>query len=460
MPARPGAAEVPTVLKKSGGASRAGRVNSGDPDEGPGGLLVGVDRADITPELPIALAGYAHRREPAEQVLAPLRLRTAVLDQPGAEPVALVSADLLWWGDDLVERVRPRVAEATGLAADRLVLHATHNHSGPQTAHGMTPSLGLPDERYLDRLVDALIASVRRARATPVPVRVVAGQAGGIAVVDRRSARTAGRLTPGTIDDTLTVIGFLDEDDTVVCAGVHLACHPVVHHGNAVTPDLLGTLASQLEDDLAPVVLPLQGCCGDVNPARYRPDGTFVDGGQAEVERDAGDLAALARTALAGATDAGAPALAITRRQVTLPLLGRAPEWLLPELIEVPGHVGEWAALRGTPGDPTGTRPDPVLQLVRLDLTDGLALLGMSGEPVSRYGLRVRDSGGGRVLPLGYTDGMSCYLVTADQIAEGGYEPCEAPLWFGLPAPLSPGVEELLLGELDALADRARTPAR
>lgn len=417
-----------------------------------GRLAVGVDRADITPELPAALAGFAFRTEPVTKILARLHLRTIAFVQSGAEPVVLVSADLLWWGDAVVQRARQEVAAATGLAPHRLILHATHNHSGPQTATQMAPSLGLPDQAYLDRLVGQLVGSVRRALVAPVPVRIESGSADGIAVVDRRSARTAGRVPAGEVDDTLTTVRFIDDRDQTVCVLVHLACHPVVHHGDAVTSDLMGTLADVLERDTAPVVIPLQGCCGDVNPARYRPDGTYVAGGQPEVEREAEALAVLARQALASATDTGTGQLGIRRRELALPLQQPAPGWLLDSLSSEPGRLGEWAGLRR--GEVA--RPDPVLQLVRLDLTDRLSLLGMSGEPVSRYGLRVRQASEGRVLPLGYTDGMTCYLVTAQQWAEGGYEPCEAPFWFGLPSPFAADLEEVLVAQLDDLAQAVR----
>lgn len=440
-------------MARKGVAAGGWAVDPDAPQQGGNRLAVGVDRADITPELPAALAGFAQRTEPATKVLAPLHLRTIAFCQPGVDPVVLVSADLLWWGDEVVQRARKEVAAATGLAPHRLILHATHNHSGPQTATAMVPSLGRLDRAYLDRLVGQLVGSVRRALAAPVPVRVESGSADGLSVVDRRSARTVGKVPAGEVDDTLTAVRFIDDRDRTVCVLVHLACHPVVHHGAAVTSDLMGTMADVLERDVAPVVIPLQGCCGDVNPARYQPDGTYIDGGQAAVEREAEAVAAVARRALASATDTGTGQLGIRRRELALPLQQAAPGWLLDSLSSLPGCLGEWAGLRRA----EVARPDPVLQLVRLDLTDRLSLLGMSGEPVSRYGLQVRRASGGRVLPLGYTDGMTCYLVTARQWAEGGYEPREAPYWFGMPAPFAVGLEEALVSQLD---DLARADAR
>ena len=55
-----------------------------------------------------------------------------------------------------------------------------------------------------------------------------------------------------------------------------------------------------------------------------------------------------------------------------------------------------------------------------------------------------------RVLPIGYSNGMIGYLVTAEQIAEGGYEPAESYAYLYRPGPFRPEVER-------AVSDHVRT---
>ncbi|SKC72752.1 hypothetical protein [Krasilnikoviella flava] len=415
-------------------------------------LRIGVDRTDVTPPTPVPLAGFAARADlgPATEVLSPLHVRSLALRAGTAAPVVLVSADLLWWGDDVVATLREAYAARFGLDPASLVLHATHNHSGPQVARRMTPSLGEPDEDYLAFLTDRTLASIERALAGETPVRVQTARAATDVAVDRRWARTGGAVPRSPIDPDLTVVSLVDDDGAPAAVLTHLACHPVVHHGNAVTPDLHGTVAAALERDTTPFAMPLQGCCGDVNPARYAADGSFADGDQDDVEQLAAEVASVARDALAHATCAGDAALAVRRRPLELPLQDRLALPLVARMAERDDVRGEWARLALE--DPGGYARPPVLQLVHLRLTSGLSLLGMSGEPVSAYGLHVRRVSGGTCVPLGYTDGMTTYLVTAKQLEEGGYEPCEAPVYFGIPAPLAPAAEQAIRTEISALA--------
>ncbi|MBZ2198735.1 hypothetical protein KCQ71_21490 [Ruania sp. N2-46] len=423
------------------------------------GLEVGVDRTDITPLGAVPLAGFAARegQKPAGEVLAPLHVRAMAIRSGGEPPVVLVTADLLWWGDDIVASLRSAFSARFGLSPESLVLHATHTHSGPQASRGMAPSLGVPDDGYLDRLEQQTLACIERALITSTPVRVETARVGAGLTVDRRWARTAGEIPVSPIDSDLTVVRLVGEDEAAVALLVHFACHPVLHHGNAVTPDVAGTLADVLERDTSPFVMYLQGCCGDVNPDRYEADGEFVNGGQADVEDFARHLAELARGAVADAAPAGPGAVSISRRSVVLPLQDRAPWQRVIAWAAADGVRAEWA--RMMLADPARFARDPRLQLVRIGLTRDLSLLGLSGEPVSHYGLFTRELSGGRCLPMGYTDGMTTYLVTRRHLAEGGYEPYEAPLYFGLPAPLAPAAEQLILDEIAALV-APTAPAR
>ncbi len=408
-------------------------------------LLLGADRTEITPPATVPLAGYAARSDlpPAADVLAPLHVRTLAI---GAnDPIALVSADLLWWGDDVVERVKKALPPT--LHPDRLVLHATHTHSGPQTAGYMTPALGRPDPDYLDFLIHQTVASIERALDLRVPVRARRGEARSSAGVDRRWARGRGELPPSPIDDRLTYTEFVDAHRRPVAAWVHFACHPVLHHGNAVTSDLAGALSTALEATLAPVALYLQGCCGDVNPARYDDEGSFHHGGQDLIDDFASGLLASSRQAHAAAADAGDPAVALHRANLDLPLApAPTPDEVPPD---APAYLRQWSALMMQ-------RPRTVatLRLHRIDLTTGLQLLGLSGEPVSEYGRFVSDITSGRALALGYTGGMTTYLTTAEQIGQGGYEPCQAPWYFGMPAALATDAEATIKDAITALTQR------
>lgn len=412
--------------------------------------MLGADRADITPPGPVPLAGYASRAElgPATEVLAPLQLRTLVLGEEGEEPVVIIGADLLWWGTELVRTLRQDVQAAFGIPGEHLVLHATHTHSGPQTALHMTPSLGEVDEGYLESLRRTVLRSIEAALGRREQVSLEFSRAPAEVSVNRRWARTAGRLPRTPIDQELTAVSFRNVRGDRVAMMVHFACHPVVHHGNAITSDFPGAVCAQLERDTAPLVMYLQGCCGDVNPDRYDPDGRYHNGAQDEIEAMGQDLVQVVRRALASPQHHGIANVALRRARVELPLQQRASLEHLHAWATEPGCRGEWSRLMLD--HPDRFKRDPYLDLVRVDLAPNLQLLGMPAEPLSSYGLHTKAVSNNTCLPLGYTDGMTTYLVGEQHQREGGYEPEEAPLYMGLPALLAPTTEQVVL---DAITD-------
>nr|WP_246401217.1 neutral/alkaline non-lysosomal ceramidase N-terminal domain-containing protein [Jiangella mangrovi] len=379
-------------------------------------MLLGVDRADITPGRPLPLAGFAFRDGlgPATGTAGPLRLRTLAFSSGdgggsggavGGERAVLVSADLLGWGFDTAERVHGELTRRYGLPARSVLLHATHTHSAPQVSRGFAPAIGAVDDAYVDQVCEAVVDGVGRALAALRPVTVDRFADRAALGHDRRAARSPSTLPRSSVDPAVTVLRFTGPDG-VAALLVHFACHPVVHRDNVVTPDFAGAAMDLVERRYpGTVAVYAQGCCGDIDPL---PSFATVDAA-------AGELALAVARALSGTRiDVGPAALATERTTVELPLQDGA--------------------------DP----PSAPVVVSSLRLAADLQLLGVSGEPVGAYGRRVAVLSGGTTLPLGYTNGMTGYLVTARQLAQGGYEADEAPYWFGLPGRFAPQAEGVL----------------
>ena len=75
---------------------------------------------------------------------------------------------------------------------------------------------------------------------------------------------------------------------------------------------------------------------------------------------------------------------------------------------------------------------------------DGVQLLGLSAEVTSPYANSVTAALGERTLTLGYCNGMLCYVASAMQQEDGGYEVDDAPYWFGLPGRFTSDLEPIL----------------
>lgn len=416
-------------------------------------MRLGAARAEITPDLPIALAGFASRAgTKAKQVAHPLHLRVAVLESAGPggpRRACVIAADLLGWATELVAELRPVLAAAVGAPADALMFTATHTHSGPATAHWIAPSVGAVDEGFLQLLRDRLLGAAAEAVSRLEPVTVARSSTDHELAMYRRTVengRAIARLNPdGPSDPELSVVAFRRADGSLAATFVHYACHPVINSTNAVTGDFAGESSSRVEARTGATCLYLQGCCGDQNPGRSAHQGP------AEVDVQADRFAAAVLDALEKATDP------LKLREIDV----RTGEALLPfqaeptadELAAARGQdgvMGEWSA--ALTAQPERIRPDALLVLTRLDLADGLALLSMNAEVTVGYGFAIKRASSGRVLPVAYANGMIGYLPSAQQVREGGYEAVESARYYLLPGIFSTDVEQRALDGILPLA--------
>src|SRR5699024_9211786 len=67
-------------------------------------LKLGISKVDITPIIPIGLAGFAHRKEKTKEVYNKLYVKTSVFLNNG-QYMMLIVADLIWWDNVIVEKL-------------------------------------------------------------------------------------------------------------------------------------------------------------------------------------------------------------------------------------------------------------------------------------------------------------------------------------------------------------------
>ena len=412
-------------------------------------LRLGVAKIDITPLRPLPLAGFARRQGHFEGISHPLYARVFFFEQAEASGrrrrALVVSADLIWWGPERMPGLLRRLRERWGFEEPAVILHATHTHSGPQTSSRFVSLLGSPDQDYLELMEARLLPAIERAAENVEVVTVERGR-GACHIGINRCTLIDGKIvgTPnpdGPVDPEVNVVRFQTQSGRTKALLVHYTCHPTTTDARFVSAEFPGVAMQQVEQELGDGVVAayLQGCCGDIRPALVR-EGAFYYGDR--------EVRALGSTL-------AKEILAILQRPMQVlparPLAGRAatvllPFQALPTIAELeakrqqPGIAGAWSRL--LLADAGRIQPTIPLKLVALDLADGLSLLAMDGEVTVEYGLFVKAHSGGRVLPMGYSNGMIGYVPTARQVAEGGYEAAGSCPYFGLPAPFAPALEE------------------
>jgi hypothetical protein len=82
-----------------------------------------------------------------------------------------------------------------------------------------------------------------------------------------------------------------------------------------------------------------------------------------------------------------------------------------------------------------------------------LTFVALAGEVVVDYVLRLkRELGAGRLWVAAYCNDVFAYVPSARVLKEGGYEAAEAMIYYDLPGPFAPAVEEVIVGRVRALA--------
>jgi neutral ceramidase len=438
-------------------------------------LRAGVARADITPPLGIAHAGWgAQTHQRAAGVDLPL-WATALALSDGDETVVIVDIDLIYLWDTEAPGVMAAVERATGLPASHIRLAYTHTHSGP--INGATWSSWVKEGAEMvpayDAILEQQIAGVARQALRQLrPARIVAGSGEARINVNRRFRRPedgaviCGRNWGGPVDHQVQLLRIDGADGAPLAAVVNYACHPITVGPDCdlVTPDYPGVMKRVVEQATGATCLFLQGATGDLGPIQG-----CARGGQAEYRRLGSILGHEAsriwweleprgrRERYAGTLESGSPlaiyedeplpdldaTLRVGAHELRLPLKQFAPADELAAATAA--HVERLDRLRDAGDDLEAIRAETMLAkraAMRADLArrneghthrtvtlqtfaigEQIALPVVPGEPFCQIGMQVKaGSPFPHTLFAGYSNIGWAYIPTADAYPLGGYE--------------------------------------
>ena len=306
-------------------------------------LRAGVAIADITPAGPYPMSGYYFERL-STGTKDPLHAKALVLRQ-GDTAAAIICCDLIVIASDLTDVVRAAVERETGIPGANVMLAATHTHTGPdytkelfQFVTGRKPTgEAATREPYAPRLVDGLVAAVKRADAAAMEVTVTAGNVIQQTPVsfNRRflmkdgSVRTWAKFdTPGAIrpagpiDAEIGVVRFDDAAGKPRGLLSSFALHLDTVGGTEYSADFPFFIEREIRDALGGSVVSLfgNGCCGNIN---------HVDPAKAEANKTDFIGSSIGRSIVAGLPGlmpVEAPRLQVRTATVDVPILDATPE--------------------------------------------------------------------------------------------------------------------------------------
>lgn len=253
----------------------------------PAVIHAGFGRADITPPPGPGLAGSGPEGRAAAGYRARLHARALLLQDRRGEVIAVVVADLPFISIILQRRVAELARERAPVGADRLLLAATHTHSGPghyldaESYNRQGSSVPGYDRAMVDFLARRIATAIVTAWESRRPARIAWGTT-GISGVTRNRSPSAGGTEP---DSTLVMlrVDVRPAADTMFRPAGSLSVFAIHGTGNSAENDLWdsdiqGRVARLLEahvDSLADrsgerpsraVQLFANGAEGDVSP--------------------------------------------------------------------------------------------------------------------------------------------------------------------------------------------------
>ncbi len=403
-------------------------------------MAVGVAKADITPQTPVRMYGYASRKTESEGVAGRLTAQAlAIGDDAGAGPAVLLAVDCGAVPTAIRQQVFDRVCAKHPLQPERFVLCNSHNHSGPNLK-GMKSIEGPQHERlakYASLLTDRLAEVVQKALASRRSAQLSWAQGSVGFAANRRVLKDGkwvgfGAIPEAPADHSLPVLRVTAEDGTLMAVVVNYACHNTTLRGNfkQIHGDWAACAQEAIEAEFpGAVALITVGCGADSDPC---PHGT-VELCQQHGRAAAGEVQRMLNEAA----------------WQTLPTTLAARKTVLQLPYEAPS--GE-------------DKPQPeTFQITTWCLGDALAMVFFSDEVVVDYSRRLkRELDGSKLWISAYTNDVSRYIVSKRLIGEGGYEvrsSLSSRLTFGHPERIDPPMEDRIADAVKSLLPESFRPA-
>jgi hypothetical protein len=431
------------------------------------GWKAGAAAKKITPQSPMWMAGYGARNHPATGLLNDLWAKALVLEDARGTRVAIVGLDLVGIGPDVVDAAAAELASRFNLPASNVALCCSHTHSGPVVGRNLQSmhfdQLDQSQQKLIDdyaqRLQRSIVEVVGQAIAALAPSRISFGHGTAAFATNRRNnkepevprLRAEGKLA-GPFDHDVPVLKITNDDGKLTAVLFGYACHATVLDGYDWSSDYPGFAQSELEKaHPGCTAVFFAGCGADQNPLPRRA---------VELARQYGrDLAAAVDAALAGEMKSVAGELQVRATRVPLalskvPTRGEVEQDAKSSDRFVAGRA-RWYLKLLDAGKPIPADYSYPIQLWRIG--DRLTLVTLGGEVVVDYALRLKhELGGPTTWVAGYTNDVMAYIPSRRVLVEGGYEGGGAMVYYGLPAPWAPSVEETIVAAVHKLAAQAK----
>lgn len=390
------------------------------------------------------------------------RANSLVLD--AQQRICLVSLDSLNPPLTMTRSAAQRIAAATGIPEDNILICATHTHRGPP----MSSAFGQPSAEYVRRLEEGSVLAAVKALAamngakSAAPCTVLFGQSQE-ATVGRNSRLL---LKDGCIgwdgyeeDDVVRPTGPYDPDLHVLAlrradgkyAGLAFnhSVHNIGHiRKDCLSPCFYGLTALEIERRHEATTLFLPGAFGSTHNITYNNSGVPAEECVHRVAASIGEAVGRLQPALPGPVQVLNREFTYQVRRFDEAQQALAVKTYLEKYApqRVPGQVDWFRGMREEMRPHQGEAGQTRLQIIRLG---DLVFVGIPGEMFARLGLELRRRSPFRhTCIIGLANDNIGYIPDRQAYADGGYQ-----TWVGWHSKLEAGTGEAMVEQAVAMLD-------
>lgn len=417
-----------------------------------GGFEVGVGKVVITPKKNMWMAGYADRTHASEGKVHDLFAKTLAIKDSNGNLSILLGSDIIGLPLEMSQQVAQAIKEKHGIPRERLMLTASHTHTGPAFRDNLRTMYNLDEgqwglvEEYSRELPLLLIEAIDQAIQNLEPCRLYWG-VGEAGFAKNRRKYTVGGVTNdynpiGPVDHDVPVLKAERADGSVKALAFGYACHNTTLSFYKWTGDYAGFAQQFLEEEFpGATAIFSAGCGGDQNPLPRRSIEL--------TEKYGRELAHAVKSVATGDLDEMKGPITAQFREVDLPL-SEPPsreELVNQSQSDNPYIRGRAEALLpkfDAKGGLDTTYPYPI-QI--WDFSSGHRIIALGGEVVVDYSLLLKyHLGAERLWVIGYANDVMAYIPSLRVLEEGGYEGEESMIYYGMYGPWAPPIESIIIG--------------
>ncbi len=178
---------------------------------------VGVGETVITPSANMLMAGFS-KSQVSTGIHDDLHARTLVVEDASGNVSMLMTVSILGVTQELADRIREGIKERTGITGEKIIISATHTHSGPAVGRGNDAGSSYPGELVAKCVESAVIAWKSR---TPGRIGIESAEVFEL-------GRNRRRLLYGGVhpDPEVAVIRIENAKGKLLGVAFNYGCHP------------------------------------------------------------------------------------------------------------------------------------------------------------------------------------------------------------------------------------------